>query len=70
MLAALARSIETGDRKPTDQARTVEEELAGRLDKIRTKYQKALDVDLTKFNAVMQQRGLQPVTATSVTAAK
>ena len=61
MLAALARSIETGDRRPTDQTLEVEKELTGRLDKVHAQYDKALKVDVTKFNVLMQQQKLSPI---------
>ncbi len=65
LLAALARSIETGDRKPTDQALEVEKELTGRLNKIRVRYQEALNTDLTRFNGLLQERHLPVIAASS-----
>ncbi len=66
ILAALARSIETGDRKPTDQALEVEKELTERLNKVQTRYDQVVGADLTKFNGLVQQRGLPQVTAGTV----
>ncbi len=63
LLAALARSMETGDRKPTDQALEVEKELTGRLDQIRVRYHQALDVDLAKVNGLLRERHLPTIAA-------
>ncbi len=63
LLAALARSVETGDAKPTDQDFEVEKELAGRLAKVRTEYDNVVQTDLGKFNGLLQQHSLPQVTA-------
>ena len=61
ILAALARSIETGDRRPTDQALEVEKELTARLEKVQARYNEAVGTGLDKFNAVAQQKGVKEV---------
>jgi hypothetical protein len=70
ILAALARSIETGDRRPTDQALEVEKELTARLEKVQARYNQAVGTDLSKFNAMAQQKGVKQVQVTASDAGK
>ena len=70
ILAALARSIETGDRRPTDQALEVEKELTARLEKVQARYNQAVGTDLSKFNAMAQQKGVKQVQVAASDAGK
>jgi photosystem II stability/assembly factor-like uncharacterized protein len=64
-LAALARSIETGDAKPTDASYAVFKELSGRLDALRAKLDEALKTNLTQVNELLTSRQLEKIPATS-----
>jgi hypothetical protein len=61
-IAALARSVETGDNAPTQQDYQVFELLTGRLDGIKTKFADAMKEDLGRFNGVLATHKLPAVT--------
>jgi len=61
MLAALARSIETGDAKPTDQSYVVFKELSDRLAVQKTKLDEALRDNLATVNEQLTRKGLEKV---------
>ena len=60
-LAALARSIETGDARPTDQSYVVFRELTARLDALKAKLDDALKTNLDQVNSILAQKGLARV---------
>ena len=60
-LAALARSIETGDARPTDQSYVVLRELTARLDALKAKLDDALKTNLDQVNGILAQKGLSRV---------
>lgn len=62
-IAALARSIETGNNPPTDQAFDVFRILTARLAAVRAKYDEALKGDLARFNQLLSAHHLAPVEA-------
>jgi hypothetical protein len=62
-IAALARTIETGDDPPTDQDYEIFRLLTERLAKIQTKYDQAMKVDVPKFNDVLAAHKLAAVSA-------
>ncbi len=65
-IAALARTIETGDNPPTDQDYEIYRILTGRLDAVQAKFNEALKNDLGRFNGLLAQHKLvqiQPVEA-------
>jgi len=63
-LAALARSIETGDAKPTDSSYVVFRELTARLDALKTKLDDALKTNLTQVNNVLTGHQLEKISPT------
>lgn len=60
-LAALGRSITTGDGKPTAQSYTVYAELQGRLEALKGRLREALAAGLPAVNAAAAGKGLEPV---------
>ncbi len=62
-LAALARSIETGDAKPTDASYVVFQELNARLDALKAKLADAL-TNLTQLNDLLTGHQVDKVSAT------
>ncbi|HYL72621.1 MAG TPA: glycosyl hydrolase [Bryobacteraceae bacterium] len=62
-LAALARSIETGDAKPTDSSYVVFKELSARLDALKTKLDDAIRTNLTQVNELLNGRQLEKIPA-------
>ena len=62
-LAALARSIETGDAKPTDASYVVFQELNARLDELKAKLADAL-TNLTQLNDLLTGHQIDKVSAT------
>jgi photosystem II stability/assembly factor-like uncharacterized protein len=60
-IAALARTVETGDNAPTAQDFEVFELLTGRLAAIQAKYDQAMKVDLAPFNALLGTKKLAPI---------
>ncbi|MFN7944365.1 MAG: glycosyl hydrolase [Blastocatellia bacterium] len=60
-IAALRRSIETGDGRPTDQSFVVFRELSARLDEQRTRLDNILKSDLAQFNKLLAERRLEPL---------
>jgi hypothetical protein len=61
IVAALARSIETGDNPPTDQDYEVFRVLTGRLNEVEAKYNNALQKDLAHFNQLLLSRKLPEI---------
>jgi hypothetical protein len=61
-IAALASTVETGANPPTAQDYQVFELLTGRLDAIKSKYAEAMGNDLKRFNGVLAEHKLAPVT--------
>ena len=64
-LAALARSIETGDAKPTDASYAVFKELTSRLDALKAKLDEALKTNLTQVNELLTTYQMEKIPATS-----
>ena len=62
-LAALRRSVETGDARPTEGAYRVFEELSVELDGHLENLEKALSSDLDALNQELQAHDLEPVEA-------
>jgi len=60
-LAALARSIETGDAKPTDSSYVVFRELTGRLEALKAKLDDAIRTNLSQVNEVLDRMHLEKV---------
>jgi len=65
MLGALARSIGTGDARPTDQSYAVFKELSDRLDAQKAKIEEALRT-LAPLNEQLQRKGLEKVAPAEV----
>jgi photosystem II stability/assembly factor-like uncharacterized protein len=61
LIAALARSVETGDAPPTDQSYAVYHELTDQLTAIQGKFNEVLKVDLDRFNTVLAEHKLQKI---------
>jgi photosystem II stability/assembly factor-like uncharacterized protein len=66
ILAALARTIETGDYQPTEQDYEVFHVLTDRLNAVQAKYNEALQKDLARFNQLLAAHKL-PEIQTSAT---
>ncbi len=62
-LAALMRSIETGDAKPTDSSYAVFRELSARLDVLKAKLDEALKTNLVQVNDVLAGHQLEKIVA-------
>jgi len=62
-LAALRRSVETGDARPTDASYVVLEEQTAILRNLLGQLDNALSVELASFNKLLAQRKLAPVEA-------
>jgi hypothetical protein len=65
-IAALARSIETGDNPPTDQSHEIYQLLTERLNAVQAKFDNAIKGDLAHFNQLLATHNLpeiQPVAA-------
>ena len=60
-IAALARSVMSGDAAPTAQAYVVETELAGRLDTQQKAFDAVVKDDLSKFNASLTKKQASPI---------
>ena len=60
-LAALRRSIETGDARPTDAARAVFQELSGELDALLARLAGVEANHVAAFNRLLTNGGLEPV---------
>jgi photosystem II stability/assembly factor-like uncharacterized protein len=66
-LAALRRTVETGDNRPTDGAHQVFRELSAELDTHLTALRGILTVDVPAFNRQLARVRLQPITTGSKT---
>lgn len=66
-IAALRRSIETGDGRPTAQSYVVFKELSAQLDAVRAKLNDALRNDLVQLNKLLNDRRLDPIKTSSET---
>jgi photosystem II stability/assembly factor-like uncharacterized protein len=60
-LAALARSIETGDAKPTDASYVVFKELSVRLDALKARLEDALKTNLVQVNELLTKQQIEKV---------
>ncbi|HEV2688604.1 MAG TPA: glycosyl hydrolase, partial [Bryobacteraceae bacterium] len=60
-LAALARSIETGDAKPTDSSYVVFKELTARLDALKAKLDEAIRANLGQLNQILTTHQLEQI---------
>jgi photosystem II stability/assembly factor-like uncharacterized protein len=60
-IAALRRSIETGDGRPTEQSYVVFRELTARLAALQAELSKTLREDLAQFNRLLAQQRLESV---------
>ena len=60
-LAALARSIETGDAKPTDASYVVFKELTARLDALKVRLDEALKTNLVQVNDLLTGRQMEKI---------
>jgi hypothetical protein len=60
-IAALRRSIETGDGRPTAQSYVVFKELAAQLDAFHLKLNELVKSDLAQLNKVLADRKLDPI---------
>ncbi len=63
IIAALARTIETGDYQPTDQDYEVFRVLTGRLNAVEAKFDEALQKDLAHFNQLLSAHKLPEIPA-------
>jgi len=63
-LAALARSIETGDAKPTDSSYVVFKELTARLDALKAKLDEALRTNLSQVNDLLTNHQMEKIPST------
>jgi len=61
LIGALARSIMTGDARPTDQAYVVFKELSERLATEQAKLKAVMDTDLKSMNEALQSKGQAPI---------
>jgi hypothetical protein len=61
LIAALARSVETGDAPPTNQSYVVYRELTAQLSAIQTKFNEALKMNLDRFNSVLAEHKLERI---------
>jgi predicted ribosome quality control (RQC) complex YloA/Tae2 family protein len=61
-LAALRRSVETGDAKPTDGAYKVFQELTAELDRHLSRLESLLGPELDAINGTLTSEGMEPVT--------
>jgi hypothetical protein len=62
-LAALARSIETGDAKPTDASYVVFKELTARLDALKARLDEALNTNLVQVNDLLTGQQMEKISA-------
>ena len=62
-IAALRRSIESGDGRPTEQSYVVCKELSAQIDAQRKRLDEVLGNDLTAFNRLLSERKVDPVRA-------
>jgi hypothetical protein len=65
-IAALRRSIETGDGRPTEQSYMVFRELSAQLEKLHGKLNETIRLDLSQFNKLLDERRLDPIRAEPV----
>jgi hypothetical protein len=63
-LAALGRSVQTGDARPTAAAYVVFRELSAELDRQLQRLADVIATDVAAFNRAAAERGLEPVRAT------
>jgi hypothetical protein len=64
-LVSLAGAVSDGDNRPTDQASQVKDELVSAIDAELTKLRTLVESDLTRFNAMLSQKRVPGVFATS-----
>ncbi len=62
-LAALARSIETGDAKPTDASYVVFKELTARFDALKARLDEALNTNLVQVNDLLTGQQIEKISA-------
>ncbi|HKA18277.1 MAG TPA: glycosyl hydrolase [Blastocatellia bacterium] len=62
-IAALRRSIETGDGRPTSQSYVVFKELSTQVDVLKARLNGLLVGELMQFNKVLAKRNLEPIQA-------
>ena len=62
-IAALARTVETGDNPPTDQDYEIYRILTERLNAVETKFNDALKTDLGRFNELLAHHNLAQIQA-------
>jgi photosystem II stability/assembly factor-like uncharacterized protein len=60
-IAALRRSIETGDGRPTSQSYVVFKELSAQLDVLRVKLNGLIGSELAQLNKLLAQQNLEPI---------
>jgi hypothetical protein len=60
-IAALARSVETGDNPPTDQDYEIFRVLTARLEAVEAKFNETLKTDLSRFNQLLTAHKLQDI---------
>jgi photosystem II stability/assembly factor-like uncharacterized protein len=60
-IAALARTVETGDNPPTAQDYQVFDLLTGRLDAVKSKFDQAMKLDIGQFNNVLTEHKLAAI---------
>jgi hypothetical protein len=60
-LAALARSIETGDARPTDASYIVFKELTARLDALKAQLDEALKINLVQVNDLLTGQQMENI---------
>ena len=61
-LAALMNGVSQGDFPPTEQSREVFQRLDGLLGEEMTRLQLIIDQDLARFNELLREEGLDPIT--------
>lgn len=64
-IAALARTVETGDNGPTEQDYEIYKILTGRFEAVQARFDKAMSVDLPRFNSLLAGHHLQEIPAAS-----
>ncbi len=67
-IAALARTVETGDNEPTEQDYEVFKILTGRFEAVQARYDKAMSVDLPQFNSLLTSHHVPEIAAIPVQA--
>ncbi len=66
-IAALERSVETGDNPPTDQDYEIFRILTARLEVVQAKFNQAMKVDLGHFNELLAEHKLAEIQSTTET---